>query len=158
MERHPLSGSTACRATMIVVVSQRIITFLADAMAALEGEDGVVVFGAPKRAKTNGTVSFLLLAPPSLLTARLHRCAEQMSAPLRTVPNTMTEEDRASYLCIARRSQAEAVNGYTVLVLGAQAFLNMRGVLCRSQRLFSRPPPQLRPEEPRASLSSELHQ
>ena len=48
--------------------------------------------------------------------------ADRQVETTREVPSCIDEDGRASYLAIARRAQVEAVNLYTVLVLGAQMY------------------------------------
>lgn len=42
---------------------------------------------------------------------------------MRVVPESMSEEDKASFLAVSKRARIESVNCYTVLSLGVQAYL-----------------------------------
>tara|TARA_B110000902_G_scaffold205961_2_gene234527 strand:+ start:189 stop:368 length:180 start_codon:yes stop_codon:yes gene_type:complete len=44
-------------------------------------------------------------------------------AAVRAIPATLTDDGRRAYLEIARRAQVEAVNTYSVLCLGLQAYV-----------------------------------
>ena len=53
----------------------------------------------------------------------LCRASELKKIQNRNVPMTFSEGDRTSYLAIASRACSEAVNMYTVISLGSQAYL-----------------------------------
>tara|TARA_X000001036_G_scaffold220850_1_gene206704 strand:+ start:189 stop:491 length:303 start_codon:yes stop_codon:yes gene_type:complete len=52
--------------------------------------------------------------------------------PTLPVPPDFTNDNRRSYLDIARRAQAHQVHGYTVMALGLQTFLRLREVAARA--------------------------
>ena len=52
--------------------------------------------------------------------------AVRFREPRKRVPEQLDTDGRESYIQIATRAQAEAVNRYTVLALGLQAYMNSR--------------------------------
>ena len=59
-----------------------------------------------------------LTDPPRALFAMAERFVEST----REVPACIDQDGRAAYIAIAKRAQVEAVNLYTVLVLGAEMY------------------------------------
>lgn len=50
-------------------------------------------------------------------------CADLKSDAVRTFPQRFDQADRAAYVAIAQRSRVEAINCYTVMALGLQAYV-----------------------------------
>ena len=55
-------------------------------------------------------------------------CTGRLPEPLRQIPEFINEDGRRSFVQIAQRRAVEQSNWYTVLSLGAQAFLRARKI------------------------------
>ena len=54
--------------------------------------------------------------------------AERFAESTREVPPCIDQDGRSAYIAIAKRAQVEAVNLYTVLVLGAEMYRMSRKI------------------------------
>jgi hypothetical protein len=63
-------------------------------------------------------------------------CTGFQQRDARTLPDGFSQEDIQSFLAIGLRAASEAVNCYTVLSLGAQAYLTNR---CVAECAYQRP-------------------